>query len=146
MELTQDNIHRYLYGETPIVLCCYDEDGVSSTEAAHVIHEEIHKQTPNDCVRIVEATGGWLPGQPEWDYAASRHLEVGSSQWNEAWDKYEEAVEAYRSSLVADLTKQWGPNMDIYTFEFSDNDGPFWSTLEHGGTFNGVPHLTVSNH
>ena len=34
----------------------------------------------------------------------------------------------------------------IYTFEFSDEDGDFWGTIEHGGVFEKLEHKQISHH
>lgn len=34
----------------------------------------------------------------------------------------------------------------LYIFEYSDGDGAFFSDMEHGGTFNQLPHITVNKH
>ena len=34
----------------------------------------------------------------------------------------------------------------IYTFRYSDEDGDFYSEMEHGGTFNELPHVRISHH
>lgn len=38
------------------------------------------------------------------------------------------------------------PRPFFYVFEFSDNDGAFFSELEHGQTFDKVPHMMISRH
>ena len=34
----------------------------------------------------------------------------------------------------------------VYTFSYGDEDGGFFAEMEHGGTFNNLPHITVSHH
>lgn len=34
----------------------------------------------------------------------------------------------------------------IYLYTYADEDGPFWSEMEHGGTFNKLPHVKISHH
>lgn len=34
----------------------------------------------------------------------------------------------------------------IYMYTYSDEDGEFYSRMEHGGTFNYLPHLQISHH
>lgn len=34
----------------------------------------------------------------------------------------------------------------IYYFSYSDNDGDFCADMEHGGTFDNLEHLKISNH
>lgn len=35
---------------------------------------------------------------------------------------------------------------DIYVFEYSDNDGPLQTMLEHGEIFKRLPHIRISHH
>ena len=34
----------------------------------------------------------------------------------------------------------------IYKFDYGDEDGEFFSEMEHGGTFNNLPHIHISKH
>ncbi len=34
----------------------------------------------------------------------------------------------------------------LYIFRYSDEDGEFYSEMEHGGTFNELPHIQISHH
>jgi len=34
----------------------------------------------------------------------------------------------------------------LYFFNYGDDDGSFFSDMEHGGTFSAVPHIVVSHH
>lgn len=34
----------------------------------------------------------------------------------------------------------------LYIFNYADEDGEFFSEMEHGGTFYNLPHVTISNH
>jgi len=34
----------------------------------------------------------------------------------------------------------------LYVFNYGDEDGSFFSEMEHGGTFRNLPHVTISNH
>lgn len=34
----------------------------------------------------------------------------------------------------------------IYYYHYSDDGGRFWNDMEHGGTFDNLPHLTISHH
>ncbi len=41
--------------------------------------------------------------------------------------------------------KKWNPGFH-FIVEYSDNDGAFYSTMEHGGIFDNVVHIRVSHH
>jgi hypothetical protein len=34
----------------------------------------------------------------------------------------------------------------IYQYRYADEDGSFWGEMEHGGTFNELPHIQISHH
>jgi hypothetical protein len=55
-------------------------------------------------------------------------------------------MRAYIEKFKAKIPELAGPNMDLYEFTYSDNDGHFWSVMEHGGIFNNVKHWVRSNH
>ena len=37
-------------------------------------------------------------------------------------------------------------NKFVYIFDYSDEEGEFGSELEHGGTFDELPHIIISHH
>jgi len=47
---------------------------------------------------------------------------------------------------IVDFFKIKFPDKNFYLANFSDNDGEISAHLEHGGTFDYLPHLTVSHH
>ena len=65
------------------------------------------------------------------------------------WDKREKNFwDIYRKE-VHDIAKEYlKSNSDgvTYLFGYSDNDGRYFSTLEHGGIFDRLPNITVSCH
>ena len=59
--------------------------------------------------------------------------------------KYD-AMVAEAASKTAEEFWERNKLKPMYIFTFSDNDGDLGSELEHGGTFDGVDHLTISQH
>ncbi len=60
-------------------------------------------------------------------------------EWDASYIEPEERLEI--KQFISD-----NPRKFIYRCEFSDNDGNFYSHLEHGGTFSTVPHKSFSHH
>jgi hypothetical protein len=61
------------------------------------------------------------------------------------WKEYQ----VYRqraSSVMAKSFCEKNKGYYLYFFEYSDEDGEFMSQMEHGGTFNSVPHIRISKH
>jgi hypothetical protein len=152
MELTEDNVHNYLYGPELTVICSYG-DGIRSEQAAEVITRDMKEQTPNDEAALLSALGGWLEGAPDYDEYID-HKDDYSDRSDEAqerrraqWDAYRKAGDEYRAKFLAKFKANVDLNkFDLYTFEYSDNDGSLFSTLEHGNTFDNAEYVRVSNH
>lgn len=49
-----------------------------------------------------------------------------------------------KDELIAWLKENIGKY--IYHYHYSDEDGEFWGNMEHGGTFDVLPHLRISHH
>lgn len=74
--------------------------------------------------------------------------------FNTEYNKYYEAKERLEEQKAIEIATEWiektkaeHPDVNkFYVFEYSDNDGKFSCQLEHGGTFNNLPHIKVSKH
>ena len=128
----QDRIHYYDYA-------------VGTNQAASIIAADMLNQTPNIDESIVEALSGHLAGAPDYDDFVIR--EPAKSKWECKidWDAYNKASDDFRKQALKNLKETFG-DVDIYCFEYSDNDGDLYCTLEHGDTFSALLHLRVSNH
>ena len=60
-------------------------------------------------------------------------------------DQWWKAMEEYSIKAAESFVKN-NPGAKFYEFEYSDNDGPFDTALEHGNLFERLPHVTISNH
>lgn len=76
----------------------------------------------------------------------SEHDMVMNPQWNSiAWEEQKKLVEKMAEEKTIDFIRQT-EGYYLYFFKYADEDGEFMSQMEHGGTFNSVPHIAVSNH
>jgi len=62
-----------------------------------------------------------------------------------AWDAYFEACDDYRGKYAEDLINKF-KDKKIFIFEYSDNDGPYYTALEHGDLFDRINYVRVSHH
>lgn len=143
MEISSDNVQNYLFAGQEAITA-YDWIGTfTAKEIAEQVTRDMRAQTPNVDEQIAEALGGHLPGAPNFDSFRKRSADGKGYDYD--WDAYEKASSAHRA-IMAEKIKSEFEGMDVYTFEYSDNDGNFYCTMEHGGIFDNVPHMRVSNH
>lgn len=142
-QISSDSVQSYLFaGQQSIV--AYDWIGTFDTkQIADVVTSDMRAQTPNNHEAITEALGGHLPGAPS--YEAFRKKKENGTGYDYDWTAYEEASSKYREVIASKIKTEF-EGMDIYTFEYSDNDGNLYCTMEHGGIFDNVPNMRISNH
>ena len=140
---TEESVKELLFaGQSGIHF--YDHS-ISVDQAASVIARDMKAQTPNVHESIIGAMGGHLPGAPDYDDFTIPEAGKSKYDWKIDWEAYEKAGTAFREKMLENMKAEFG-DADIYCFEYSDNDGELYCTLEHGDTFSAVPHLRVSNH
>ncbi|GAG16925.1 unnamed protein product [marine sediment metagenome] len=110
---------------------------------ATTVFNDLKEQTPNDMENIIDGCEGWLEGAPDRDITIDYQSEP--EKWREEWDKYEKEIDAYTKDYAENFMKV-RKKMFVYTFEYSDNDGDYSCTLEHGGIFDKLDHVRVSRH
>jgi hypothetical protein len=148
-EITKDSVKDYLFGDQE-VLACYG-DGITTERAAETIANDMKEQVPNSDEAIDSALGGYLVGAPSYDafFERRKNLDLkkpeDKAKWDKAWEEYNKASTEFRNMVKAEFMAEHS-NFNLFVFEYSDNDGNYYSTLEHGGTFDAVPHLAISNH
>ena len=143
MEISSDNVQNYLFaGQENIT--AYDWIGTfTAKEIADQVTRDMRAQTPNNDEAISEALGGHLPGSPNFDNFRKRAADGKGYDYD--WDAYEKASSAHRAKMAEKIKAEF-EGMDVYTFEYSDNDGNFYCTMVHGGIFDNVPNMRISNH
>ena len=143
MEVSSDSVQNYMFNGQEFVTA-YDWIGTfGAKEIADRVVRDMRDQKPNDAEAIIEAMGGHLPGSPSLDRFRVRKEDGKGFDYD--CEAYEKASSEFRAQMLEKLKKEF-EGMDIFTFEYSDNDGNFFCTMEHGGIFDNVPHLRISNH
>ena len=91
-----------------------------------------------------EFNGGYLPDQPDVDWAAW-HKTSSVEERNVIFDEFRNRREKFGRAL-ADKFMADNEGKSFFRFCYSDNDGDFYSALEHGELFIHLPHFVISHH
>lgn len=141
MPLTVEAVKEYLFHNDYFV--GHYDYSVDTESAAKAILDEMNGQTPNNNEAILKACDGWIDGAPSFE--SFRKPGISKRTYDYDWDAYEKASNEFQKQYFENVMKELA-GYNVYTFVFSDNEGEFSRTLEHGGTFDRVPHFTISNH
>jgi hypothetical protein len=118
-------------------------DDYDTMMIAATVFGDMKDQTANDMKNIVEGFEGWLEGAPERDFDID--CQKDPKKWQEEWRKYEKEIDDYTKDYANNFMKV-RKKMFVYTFEYSDQDGDYFCTLEHGGIFDKLDHVRISRH
>jgi len=150
LKVNTDNVHEFLFGsKTPTnVVNQYNEHTIPSYDAVKTIISAMRRQKfsfKNRQRVLEEAINGYIQGEPEWeDLCDANTLMLDDiDELDKLFKQFNEAISAYRTNALNSCLKQWGPDVDVYVFDFDDND-EWGATMEHGDVFSRVPHLKVS--
>lgn len=143
LPMNEEAVKNYLMpGQEAI--CAYDWIGTfSASDIANQVFKDMSAQTPNVNEQIMEALGGHIAGAPDMDQFRKRRADGLGYDYD--WDAYGKASDEFREKMAEKIKAEFA-EMNLFTFEYSDNDGNFFCTMEHGGVFDNVPHVRISNH
>lgn len=113
----------------------YDKEDTSydTYEVAGTVWDDLRVQKPNNKKVLLEKISeGYYIGHPDWDAFPNM-------------DAYRKAQEDGAKELLATFLKK-NKGKQIYSFSYSDNNGAYFSALEHGDLFDALPHLIISCH
>lgn len=67
-------------------------------------------------------------------------------QWSAiVWDEQKKKTDIAGKEKAHNFIRQTN-GYYLYVFQYGDEDGEFYSEMEHGGTFSNLPHIQVSHH
>lgn len=156
------DVKEMMFGDLSTLNNPYD-DGVTETgEIAKTVWEDIRPQRrwkeKTRISKIREAVkGGWADGQPNYDDFKITPKHITELEYDNKtiitarvreqydWAKYNAVCDECATKVVDELLKKWEGNI-IYIFSYGDQDGDYFSTLEHGGIFEKLPHKQLSYH
>jgi hypothetical protein len=131
-----EEVSKILFGDITFI-DLYGDDPVPTIDMAKVVLEDIEKEGPVDDSAIQgEIASGYFPGYPDTNYNYNDRKAM-----NEFYEKCdEEAAKLGKRFIDANVGSHF------FIFEYSDNDGPLHSTMEHGDIFSRLPNLRISKH
>lgn len=130
---------------------CLTEEhvGYSTELIADNIYKDIYNvyegvQKPNVLRKLIDALDeGHRPEYPAYDYTSMRDMSFEDTM------KYINKRQQSKRKIARKLVKEFmakNPGAYIYVFKFSDENGPFWSFMEHQDVFVNLPHMSASCH
>lgn len=144
LEMTTEAVKKYLFGDKKAI--GYYNYAITTEDAAERVLCDIKEQKPNRKKVLLEALDGWLHGSPDYeDFKVYKDVNK-KHEYDVDWEAYEKAMDEYKVKVFEEFKKNLPKGMNIYSFEYSDNDGEFFCTMEHGDIFENVPHIKVSRH
>jgi hypothetical protein len=130
-------------------------DGSWSVEqVAETIWNSIKDQEKNNITEAKEQLNSGSIDDPDApDYDDFSHIK----DWQQRYEEYDKAQEKYakkkmkeffnlRKLKLKKLNNEEITDNVLYIFEFSDNDGSYFSALEHGDIFRKLKHIRISKH
>jgi hypothetical protein len=141
-----EEVHALMFPEGPTSIMAYDSCGTfTSTEIAQAIFADLQATEPLTEEQVIEAFNqGHISGDPD-DSTIWRKRYVDRKEENEAWDEYYETRRSFRNATARNFMEQ-RPGKVFFHVTYSDNDGPFWTTMEHGDIFRSVDHFYINKH
>lgn len=149
-----DDVKKYLFKEDQqYFLNPYDDDNYTVEQVAETVWKDICDQKKNKYKKAIkELKSGSLDVDDAPDYDNFSHI----TDWNQRWKAYDKACEQHAKKLAnklfnlrkLKLQKINGEEINeaMYIFEYSDNDGSYFSSLEHGDLFRNLKHVRISKH
>ncbi len=132
-----DVIHLLFEGEVS------PEPQYSIKDFATTIFNDIAEQLPMNLDDIIkELTAGWFIDMDDWEKANPRK---DSDDFGKYWDRREKESNKRAKAFAKEWIKQ-NPGSFYFRFHYADEDGSYYSLMEHGGMFEHLPHQRISHH
>lgn len=123
----------------------WGDESLTCDDVAQQVLDDLQSQVPNDDKKIAEALGGWLDNAPKYEDFLTDDMKPGSKEYNEAFHNFEDARKAFEKAKIKQFKKA-NRGADIYVFSYADENGRREAILEHGDTFDHLPHIRISHH
>lgn len=144
---SREDVQSYIWPKISMIGNPYDSlECYPVSQAADAVWEQIKEQKP--CTReylISELSGGWEPYEMAEKIIGKYDCDFTEVEKIEYYKKKEKLVKLECEKLCTELLKKY-KKLKIYRVSFSDNDGPFNSTMEHGNVFKNIPNKQFSHH
>lgn len=141
-------LKRVLYNNKDSFMGTYDGSFPTDVLIQHIM-AELHGKTPiSDMGGIIKAIGDdaadWDTNpEYDWNIPEDQRLKRGTPEFEAACEKYnQETIER----ALGMAKKIHDPDLVFYELSFADEDGSVGAEIEHGNTWDALPHLKFSHH
>ena len=145
-----DDVKKMLFLETQLY---YGDNNYSVDQVSETVWKDICVQKKNDTEKAIEIIGQSDFGTDAPDYNDYNYIDDANDRWN----AYNEATNTYAKKTLKEFFNERklklqvidGKEIDggvMYCFSYSDNDGQYFSDLEHDGLFNRLKNISVNQH
>jgi hypothetical protein len=150
-EMTVDEL-KYLLFKNESRVQGY-EDSYPTSQIAETVYGNALSKEPftnyyereSEMIEVVES--GWYPGRPEFPMEIYKLENEDRHAMMEAARMIDhETAKVRLQRFVMDSFMELETQPVYYVFEYSDNDGAYYSTLEHSGIFDRLPNMVISHH
>jgi hypothetical protein len=134
-----EDVQRVIFGAKEHFKSEYGNTLYDTFDIASTIWGDIFEQTPNNIKKISESiSGGYCSDRPDYDDYKNKDGQID-------WKRYQKACDKISTKKAKEFIKD-NSGKYIYVFSYSDNDGDYFSTMEHGDIFSNLNHIRTSYH
>ena len=161
-EISFDTVAQELIpGKDPSEVCfiAYDDPIDASSAISSVVHEiragmkdksqdEYEKELADTLSGFDTYCAKRLPSSikeladkaPDYDTCMGKnYFNLSPEERNKRWDQYDSIRSAWEAEFTSALIAHYkGLGRDVYVVEYSDNEGSFNTTMEHGNVFDAL--------
>lgn len=141
-----EEVHKMLFGQTePRAFTCYGDE-VNTSRIAQQVFSDVKEATVEEMRESL--ADGWFNGRID-DWEKTEHLDFRNPEERGViqtiWKDYNKANDKIASDIIEDFRKNNKGSFFIVV-NYGDDDGHFFSIMEHGGIFDKLKHIRTSYH
>lgn len=156
---SRDEVKQILFGDDEYYADPYsypEQKSYTTDEVSMTVWKDIQEQTPNNYSSAIETiSDGWFDGKADFNEFPKKN---GVDKYdNVDWDAYEEENNKRAKKILdklINIRRQKLQHLNgikdfnkiYYIFSYADEDGAYYSALEHGTLFDKLKHVKISNH
>jgi len=138
-----EELQKLLFGDKETFPQPYGENSYPTKQVAETIFNDLKDQKPATKEKIAEELGcGWVDGAPKYDdYKTDSDESIGGIDW----EKYQKDCDEFHKKSADELMSE-KKDKEFYIVEYADDDGEYFGSIEHGGTFDNIDSVRISKH
>jgi hypothetical protein len=136
-----EELHDIMFPSGPTFVSGY-YDAIPSVTAAASVYNNLTELDGRGLFE--EFNNGYIPGY-EVEYPLILWDKTPKEERDRIYEEYRDKQNVETQRCVDEFKKRT-PGCKYFIVEYSDNDGEFYSTMEHGDAFDNLEHVKVSHH